>query len=262
MKSELLVAFILIAPLTPMIAEKQGDENPYDRSLEPSKSFHEAREFVETKQFAEAYAVHQRMFSNIKDYRPNVFFLTVYNLTYDWHRAAEEYPPAMKGLLEYRDRLEKRLQGLHGGNDEPSIEDRIAVRTVFSFGEWLGEDERSADLFDSIEVNYPGLADGMYFHCKDALIRAGRFATIVKYEPDPAGIADRAAAVFTVTIKARPDLESMATKRFETDIVKCLDAFSALGKNIEMERLRKLALNVVSSERIRQHLPWKNPNGG
>lgn len=234
-----------------MNAPGQGDENPYDRSLEPARSFHEGRELVESRRFAEAYAIHQRMFSNLEENRPNIFFLHIYNLTYDWHRAAKEHPPAMEGVLKYRDQLEKRLQGLRGDNDDPSIEDQIAVLTVFSFGEWLGEDERSADLFDSIEVNYPGLADSMYFNCKDALIRAGRYATIIQYEPDPARIVDLAASVLTITIDARPDLKSMATKRFETSIVNSLDAFSAQGKHIEMEELRELALGVVSSERIR-----------
>ncbi|MFV2045590.1 MAG: hypothetical protein ACC700_20450 [Anaerolineales bacterium] len=262
MKNSARATIWLSLSLIPTIMYAQNDENPYDRSLEPAKSFHQARELIEEGQFKHAHAIHQKMFSNIDSYRPNVFFLCVYNLTYDWHRNAQNYQPAMESMLEYRDALEKRLSKLEGHDHEPSIEDRIDLLTVFSFNEWLKEDARSADLFATIEDHYRNLADGMYFHCKDALIRAKRFSAIVRYEPDPKLIVVLAAAGLKATIDARPDLETMAKSRFETAIVDSLDAFSSVGNAAKAEELRKLALDVLDSERIRNHSPTAKANGG
>lgn len=262
MKNFARVTIWLSVAFMHLVVSAQNDENPYDRTLEPAKSFHNARELIEAGQFEDAHAIHQKMFSDIDSYRPNVFILYVYNLSYDWHRAAQKYPPAMKSMLEYRNALEERLSQLRGEDQEPSIEDRIALRALFSFNEWLKEDVKSADLFATIEEHYPSLADRMYFHCKDSLIRAGRYSTIVRYQPDPKLVVDLAAAGFKATMDARPDLESMARQRFETAIVDSLDAFSAVDDPAKVEELRKLALDFLDSEKIRKHPQTAKPNGG
>ncbi len=245
-----------------VIIYAQNNENPYDRALEPAKSFHEARELVEARRFEDAHVIHKKMFSNIDAYRPKEFLLYVYNLTYDWHCAAKDYPPAMTSLLELRDALEIQLKELRENKIEkdPKIEVRIDLLTVFYFNEWLKEDSRSADLFAVIEKHYPSLANQMYFHCKDALFRAKRYPTIVRYQPDPELIVKLAASTFKVSIDARPDLEAMARGRFEKNIIDLLDVFSAVGDVAKVEELRKRALGFLDSEKIRKHIPTKKAN--
>ncbi len=251
-----LILFVSLL-LGPLLAE--NDERPYDRSLEPAKSFHEARDLVEAGQFKDAYAIHKRMFSDISSFRPNVFFLYVDNLTYDWHRAAKRYPPAMESLQRHRDMLERRLSELKKENQEPSIEERIDLQTVFAMNEWLDEDPRSADLFATIEEQYPELAERMYLFGRSALIRANRYSTVVRYEPDPKLIFMMASGGFEATVEARRDLEKMATRRFESSIISSMDAFQATGNPEKAEILRKLALDFLDSEKIRRYV--SSPEG-
>lgn len=231
--------------------------NPYDPKLEPSKSFHAARAHLEAGEYEKAFTIHEWMFDNIKSLRPEVFVLYVYNLTYDWHEVAKKYPPAMKALLERRDRSEEMVRAAvaskAGKESDDVIYQKIAFLETIGFNQWLGENKRSADLYDDILRQNPGFATPLYYFVRDALVKAKRFDLVAPHEPSPEAAVDSCISSYQNMLRIRPDLKRLAESRFIEGITTYINIFNGSGATEKAEKVRTLALQFLESPIIRDY---------
>lgn len=248
--------FIMICSACLIASAEDPTANPYDRKLEPAKSFHAARDHLKAGEYEKALIIHEWMFDHIESLRPEVFFLHVHNLTYDWHQVAKNHPPAMKALLARREKSESALRASVAHLDaepEKSLLSKITFREVTAFNEWLEEDAKSVALYEEIKGSNPKLARSWYFYVRDSLLRAKRFDLIAEREPSPTKAVESCATVYKAMIQTRPDLQSYAEDKFVRNITDYIDIYTAVGLSEKAEEVRTLSLQIVDSPKIRNH---------
>ncbi len=234
-----------------------GTGTIYDPKLEPNKSFLAARAHLNAGEYEKALAIHEWMFANIESLKPDVFFLTVYNLCYDWHQVALNYPPAMKSLLEHRDRSDAAMRAAAKKKRSPELKDdiylQIAFREVTAFNEWLEQDAKSADLFAAIEQDNPEYAESLYIWARDALLKAKRFEILVRHERSPESVIRTNTDIYKRMQDKRPDLRKLAERRFIEGITSAIDIYAGAGFPEKAEQIRSSALKIFDSPKIRDH---------
>ena len=100
---------------------------------------------------------------------------------------------------------------------------------------------------------------------RSAIPKSGRHADRIEQvaarEPDPRLIVRLASSTYTISTQARPDLEASARKDFESTISDSMDAFWATDENAKASELRKLALEFLDSDKIREYSKTTDDKG-
>ncbi len=130
-----------------------------------------------------------------------------------WKELGEKYPPAMKALVETRDRKTKEL--ISGKENYELFHD------VVSFNETLGEPEKTISLFEKIEEK-PEVARNYWDLAKDTVIAAKRYDIVRRYIANPTDEFIRLKARYDqgVTLYEHPQVGGKQFKAYNKKVLR------------------------------------------
>lgn len=94
----------------------------------------------------------------------------------DWKKLGEQYPPALEAMKKIRDK-KTRLVTKNGSTD--------LFGDVVALNRTLNEDNKTVDLFKTVEAKQPEAAKSCFRWAKATLFAANQYSTINKYLGDP-----------------------------------------------------------------------------
>jgi hypothetical protein len=167
-----------------------------------------------------------------------------------WKELGEKYPPAMKALVEVRDRKKKSL--LEGKESHELFHD------VASINEALGEPEKTVSLFEQVDEKQPKAAKGYWNVAKDAVIAAKRYDLAHKYIGNPAEEFNQVKAMYdhNTSLYDDPRIGGDRFKAYnENNLVeeslRLIEVSNALGNRKAAVEIQAKALAVVDDARLR-----------
>ena len=171
-----------------------------------------------------------------------------------WRELGETYPPAMKALVEVRDRKTKSLME---GKDSHEL-----FHDVASINEVLGESEKTVSLFEQLDEKQPKAAKGYWNVAKNSVIDAKRFDLAGKYIGNPAREFIQVKAMYdhNTSLYDDPRIGGDRFKAYnENNLVeeslRLIEVANALGNKKVALEIQAKALAVVKDARLRDAIP-------
>lgn len=167
-----------------------------------------------------------------------------------WLELAERYPPALKA---FRDKLNDKIARLSHGELN-----RDLFHDIEAMNECLGEDEKTAALFSSLDETHPQFARSCSRVAVPALVRTKRFSLAAKYIPDPESqvLAKAKELVRDVSdIDARPRTKTPRYRAFvhifAEDLQQIEEVLRSTGKEERAAQLRIQAMATLKPAYLR-----------
>ena len=172
----------------------------------------------------------------------------------NWRKLGEKYPPAMKALVEIRDKKTKLLLG--GKKSHELFHD------VSSINQTLGESEKTVSLFEQIDEKQPKNAKGYWNVAKDEVIDAKKYDLARKYIGKPANEFIRLKARYDENTSFYDD-PRIGGDRFKAynenmlvvESLRLIKVSIAIGDQKAALEIQKKALAVVDDRRLRDAIP-------
>ena len=168
-----------------------------------------------------------------------------------WVELGRKYPPALQKLKFIRDEKSARLSS--------GTKEREPFHDVVSINEYLGEQERTVDLFKKIDSSDPEFASKVYDLADSALVGSKEFVLAKKHLGDPAARFAHAKADFDDGMeyakKKEADASRQASERiFTEDVVRIITILRETGDRDSAKKIQGDALSVLNNPAIREAL--------
>ena len=171
-----------------------------------------------------------------------------------WKELGEKYPPAMKALVEVRDRKIKSILDGKGSHN--------LFHDVASINEVLGEPEKTASLFEQVDEKQPKAAKDYWNVAKDAVIDAKQYDIASKYMDDPATEFIRVKGMYDTNMKlynhpkiGGDQFKTYNENTFVEESLQLIEVCNALGNSQAALDIQVKALAVVDDARLRDAIP-------
>jgi len=171
-----------------------------------------------------------------------------------WKSLADVYPPAKSALVETRDHKEETVLNQEGN--------AALFHDVVALNRTLGEDERTVELFETIDRDSPDTARQYWDVAKDAVIEAMRYDLVRKYIGNPSREFIKVKAMYDhdTTLYDDPRIGGDQFKAYnENNLVeeslKLIKVALALDDMQAAKDIQKKALTVVQDYRLRDAVP-------
>jgi hypothetical protein len=228
---------------------------------EPSEILQSARADTRDRRYEQALAKFLWYHENALKHEP---YLSAVRLSFAlgyWQDLARRYPPAQAALLKARDDAESEFL-----NNPSRVE---AFHDVEALNERLGDEARTADLFERLANRDPEAAKRAYHYAESSLVKLGRFAACNEFldAPRRVELARKSYEVQREHEETRPDLGIPIPKHartFYVDEVATLVALLVQNGRIDEAQsafdaatkvLDDLPFRVVMEKAMRGELP-------
>ena len=165
----LLTTVLLLAGCSP------GPEVSWEPSetTDPDQVLDEALSDRAAGRYETALKKHVWYHENALKHRPSLVGVRLsFALAY-WRELADQYPPALAKMMEFRDAAEERVRADEEGFD--------AFMEAESLNRYLEADDRTVELFAWLDSNKPPLAQRVYSIALDSLVAEKEFDLCSKY---------------------------------------------------------------------------------
>lgn len=218
-------------------------------------------DLVRTGKHEEALKRHIWFHDHALEHEPAMYGVRLSFALSSWKELGEKYPPAMKALVEVRDRKMKSL--LEGRESHELFHDVASINSV------LGEPEKTVSLFEQIDEKQPKAAKGYWNVAKDAVIDSKRYDLAKKYIGNPARefIQLKAMYDYNTSLYDDPRIGGNQFKVYnENNLVeeslRLIEVSRALGNRKDALDIQAKALAVVEDARLRNAIAAdKNQEG-
>lgn len=210
----------------------------------------EARKLAEDGKYEEALQKHIWFHEESKK-SPGLGGVRLSFALSEWIELSKKYPPAKKALVDIRDKNEKAL--LDGTGNFNNFLDLSAIN------EYLGEKDKTYQLFKILHNKHPEIADLCYNVAKDILVEKKDYQICGKYITDPIGEFENIRYMREVDLSMMrkntafdtPEMRQHTDKSFIKDTCNLIEILIGLGKKSEAEKIQKKALNYFDHNEIR-----------
>jgi hypothetical protein len=252
MKKIILISFFVLVCIISTHADWIPPENP-----EPDKILDEARADFCAERYEDALAKHVWFFQNALKYDLALYGVRLSFALSDWVELGSVYPPALEKLKSVRDEAGK------------NVREGSAVRGNFhdfaSINEYLGEDDKTKELFIWLDSNAHNLAEDVFDLALPALIKAKEYNLCGKYiDPDSYFQEILSRYNRTKAIAQSPkfgeDLLDFANKSFLNDTATLVALLVVNGRKVDANRIAAEAIKEWDAPEFKEQLE-KAKNG-
>ena len=213
------------------------------------KYLSDTKDLVSAGKYEEALKRHIWFHDHALEHQPSMYGVRLSFALSNWKELGAKYPPAMKALIEIRDRKSKSLLGGEGNHK--------LFHDVASLNETLGELEKTVSLFEEIDEKQPKAAKGFWNVAKDAIIDAKRYDLARKYIGNPAKEFTRVKAMYDHNTSLYDD-PRIGGDRFKTynennlveESLRLIEVSIALGDRKAALDIQAQALAVIKDNRL------------
>lgn len=179
----------------------------------------------------------------------------------DWKKLGEQYPPALEEMKKIRDK-KNRLVTKNGSTD--------LFADVVALNRTLNEDNKTVDLFKTVEAKQPEAAKSCFRWAKATLFATNQYSTINKYLGDPvkefeniqrsydvlSKLTNRTLPKEDAYLKARRD---SITRKYQnnnlvTNSVQLIQYTVAINDLKSAKEIQQKALALVKDDRLKKAL--------
>lgn len=222
------------------------------------KYLSETNDLARTGKHEEALKRHIWYHDHALEHAPGMYGVRLSFALGGWKELGEKYPPAMKALVEVRDRKMKSI--LDGKESHNLFQDVAAINEV------LGEPEKTVSLFEQVDEKQPKVAKGYWNVAKDAVIDAKRYDLAGKYIGDPVSEFIRVKDMYAQGMRLYNDprvsedgLKAYIKASIENDLVEeslqLIEGCNALNNSKAALEIQASALALVEDPRLRDAIP-------
>jgi serine/threonine protein kinase len=178
------------------------------------------------------------------EYEPSMVGVRLSFALSAWKSLGDVYPPAMKALVDIRDRNIIKLEKGQGN--------MLLFCDVASINRTLDENDKTLKLFQEIDKYNPTLARDCWHFVKDLVFASKEYDLAIKYVQDPIEVFDHVKKGYESNVRkytdpriVRPEFKRRNEKDFDKECLQLIELAIDGGDEKTAEEIRKRAEKVI-----------------
>ncbi len=215
------------------------------------KYLDDTHDLAKTGEFDQALLRYAWFHDHALKFQPSISAVRLSEAIGAWKELGDKHPPAMKALLDVRDRKTKAL--LDGKGKKGHFVDVAAIN------EALEEKAKTVELFEILDRVQPKVAESAWFYCRDDLVEAKRYELVAKYIGDPHKDFSISKRFYELNKRLYDDPEiggegfiNFNKQSFTDRSLQLIEVMRAIGEDETALEIQKKALEVLDSPGLRE----------
>lgn len=205
----------------------------------------ETRRLENEGHYAEALERHLWFHDHALEHQPSLYGVRLSFALSRWKKLGEKYPTALDAMKTVRDDKTKIM--LDGKGNHSLFHD------ICSLNQTLDENEKTIDLFRTLDKDQAGMALICWNVAKDVIIQQGDIDLAMKYMPNPSGEFKRVKESYEqlLSIAEKQEegkhLKQYAAKRFVEESIQLIDLSLTMSNRTAAIEIQAEALKVLAN---------------